>query len=313
LNVGDVEAVVQAAIGGQAVTQVYQGEKHFDLVVRWAAPYRRDLRTIREILVATPDGAQIPLAQVARIETIEGPADVWREDGFRYAPVKFSVRGRDLASTIEEAQQRLASAVQLPFDTHLEWAGEINELREALTRLRFVVPITLLLITFLVYSSVGSWRDMAIVLLGIPVACAGGVLALLLTRTHLSISATMGFVSIFGIAVQDALLVVTYAQRLWRDGHGLEEGARLAAERRLRPVLMTASVALIGLLPAAISSGIGSETQKPLAIVVIGGAFALAILPRLLQPALLVIAHRGDRRYAHARTEDGSPLPAPVT
>ena len=151
-----------------------------------------------------------------------------------------------------------------------------------------------------------------IVLLGIPVACAGGVLALLVTRTHLSISATMGFVSIFGIAVQDALLVVTYTQRLWRDGHGLLEGARLAAERRLRPVLMTASVALIGLLPAALSHGIGSETQKPLAIVVIGGAFALAVLPRLLQPALLVIAHRGDRRYAHARNEGESPQPVPV-
>jgi heavy metal efflux system protein len=312
LNVGDVEAVVQAAIGGQAVTQVYQGEKHFDLVVRWAAPYRKDLKTIREILVATPDGSQMPLAQVARIENIEGPADVWREDGFRYAPVKFSVRGRDLGSTIEDAQQRLASAVQLPFDTHLEWAGEINELKEALARLKLVVPITLLLITFLVYSSVNSWRDMAIVLLGIPVASAGGVLALLVTRTHLSISATMGFVSIFGIAVQDALLVVTYTQRLWRDGHGLLEGARLAAERRLRPVLMTASVALIGLLPAALSHGIGSETQKPLAIVVIGGAFALAVLPRLLQPALLVTAHRGDRRYAHARNEGESPQPAPV-
>ena len=306
LNVGDVEAVIQAAIGGQAVTQVYQGEKHFDLVVRWAAPYRKDLKTIREILVATPDGAQIPLAQVARIETIEGPADVWREDGFRYAPVKFSVRGRDLGSTIEEAQQKLA-AVQLPYDTHLEWAGEINELKEAVTRLKFVVPITLLLITFLVYSSVGSWRDMAVVLLGIPVASAGGVLALLITGTHLSISATMGFVSIFGIAVQDALLVVTYTQRLWREGQGLEEGARLAAGRRLRPVLMTASVALIGLLPAALSHGIGSETQKPLAIVVIGGAFALAVLPRLLQPALLVIAHRGDTRYAHSRAE---PAPA---
>jgi cobalt-zinc-cadmium resistance protein CzcA len=307
LNVGDVEAVVQAAIGGQAITQVYQGERHFDLLVRLAEPYRKDLKSIREILVATPDGAQIPLTQVARIETIEGPADVWREDGFRYAPVKFSVRGRDLGSTIEEAQQKLAASVQLPYDTHLEWAGEINELHEALARLKFVVPITLLLITFLVYSSVGSWRDMAIVLLGIPVACAGGVLALLLTGTHLSISATMGFVSIFGIAVQDALLVVTYTQRLWREGHGLEEGARIAAGRRLRPVLMTASVALIGLLPAALSHGIGSETQRPLAIVVIGGAFALAVLPRLLQPALLVIGHRGDRRYAHARAE---PAPA---
>src|SRR6266851_4392616 len=226
---------------------------------------------------------------------------VYREDTFRYAPVKFSVRGRDLASTIEEAQQRIAASVQLPYDTHLEWAGEINELHAAAGRLRFIVPITLLLIAFLVYSSVRSWRDMAVVLLGIPVASSGGVLALLLTGTHLSISAAMGFVSIFGVAVQDALLVVTYTQRLWREGHGL------GAERRLRPVLMTASVAMIGLLPAALSRGLGSETQKPLAIVVIGGALVLAVLPRLLQPALLVLAHGGKVSMSERRSIHESP------
>ncbi len=307
LNVGDVEAVVQAAVGGATVTQVYQGEKHFDLVVRWAEPYRKDLRTIRQILVPAPDGSQIPLGQLARIDTVEGAAMVYREDTFRYAPVKFSVRGRDLASTIEEAQQRIAASVQLPYDTHLEWAGEINELHAAAGRLKFIVPITLLLIAFLVYSSVRSWRDMAVVLLGIPVACSGGVLALLLTSTHLSISAAMGFVSIFGVAVQDALLVVTYTQRLWREGHGLVEGARLGAERRLRPVLMTASVAMIGLLPAALSRGLGSETQKPLAIVVIGGALVLAVLPRLLQPALLVLAHAGKVSMSERRSIHESP------
>jgi cobalt-zinc-cadmium resistance protein CzcA len=310
LNVGDVEAVVQAAIGGQSVTQVYQGEKHFDLVVRWAEPYRKTIQAIRQILISTPDGASVPLAQVADIDAVEGPAIVYREDAYRYAPVKFSVRGRDLASTIEEAQAKIAEQVKLPYDTHLEWAGEINELNEAKARLNIIVPLTLLFIAFLVYSSVNSWRDMMIVLAGIPVACSGGVLALLITRTNLSISAAMGFVSIFGIAVQDALLVVTYAQRLWLSGqHGLVEGAELAARRRLRPVLMTASVALIGLLPAAVSTGIGSETQKPLAIVVIGGALVLAILPRLLQPALLVLAHRTDRRYEAARARESAPQP----
>jgi heavy metal efflux system protein len=315
LNIGDVEAVVQAAIGGQAVTQVYEGEKHFDLTVRWAPGYRKDLKAIRSILVATPDGAQVPLGQLAQIAEEEGPSLIYREDNRRYAPVKFSVRGRDLASTIAEARQRIAEKVKLPYDTHLEWAGEINQLNEATGRLVLIIPITLLVIAMLVYSSVKNWKDMLIVLGGIPVACTGGVLALLITRTHFSISAAMGFISIFGIAVQDALIVVTYAQRLWDEGHGLEMGAREAAERRLRPVLMTTFVAMLGLTPAALSHGIGADTQKPLAIVVIGGALILAVLPRLLQPALLVLAHAGERRWtrqsAAESAPDGTLAPAP--
>jgi heavy metal efflux system protein len=297
LNVGDVEAVVQAAIGGQAVTQVYEGEKKFDLTVRWAPGYRRDLHAIREILVATPDGAQVPLGQIAQIVEEEGPSLIYREDNRRYAPVKFSVRGRDLASTIADAREQIDQKVKLPYDTHLEWAGEINQLNEATGRLLLIIPITLLVIAMLVYSSVKNWKDLLIVLGGIPVACTGGILALLITHTHFSISAAMGFISIFGISVQDALIVVTYAQRLWDDGLGLEEGARHATERRLRPVLMTTFVAMLGLTPAALSHGIGADTQKPLAIVVIGGALILAIIPRLVQPALLVLAHAGERRW----------------
>ncbi len=300
LNVGDVASVIQAAIGGLSVTQFYQGEMHFDVVVRWQEQYRKDLRSLREVLVAAPDGSQIPLGQLAKVETVEGPARIWREDAGRYAPVKFSVRGRDLASTIDEAKEKIAAKVYLPYDTHLEWGGEINELHDAKTRLLFVIPITLILIGFLVYSAVRSWRATVVVLTGIPVACVGGVFALLLTGTPLSVSTAMGFVSIFGIAVQDALLVVTAAQRLWKEGHPLAEGARLAAARGLRPVLMTASVALIGLLPAALSHGIGSETQRPLALVVIGGALALSVLPRLLQPALLIIAHRKEEQQRQA-------------
>jgi cobalt-zinc-cadmium resistance protein CzcA len=295
LNVGDVADVVQAAIGGQAVTQVFEGEKRFDLTVRFASAFRHDLRALRSILVNTPDGA-VPLGQLAEVVTEEGPSVVFREDNRRYTPVKFSVRGRDLASTIGDAQHRIAEKVHLPYDTHLEWAGEINELKDATERLQIIVPITLLIIAFLVYGAVKTLKDTGIVLAGIPIACAGGVLALLATRTNFSVSAAMGFISIFGIAIQDALIVVTYAQRLWADGHGLEEGALLAATRRLRPVLMTTLVAMIGLLPAALSKGIGSETQKPLAIVVIGGALILAIVPRFLQPPLLVLAHRNDER-----------------
>jgi cobalt-zinc-cadmium resistance protein CzcA len=320
LNVGDVEAVVQAAIGGQAVTQVYEGEKRFDLTVRWAPAFRKDLKAIRNILVATPDGAQVPLGQLAQIGEEEGPSLIYREDNRRYAPVKFSVRGRDLASTIAEAREKIAEKVKLPYDTHLEWAGEINQLNEATGRLILIIPITLLVIAMLVYSSVKNWKDMMIVLGGIPVACTGGILALLITRTHFSISAAMGFISIFGISVQDALIVVTYAQRLWDEGHGLEVGAREAAERRLRPVLMTTFVAMLGLLPAALSHGIGADTQKPLAIVVIGGALILAVLPRLLQPALLVMAHAGERRWTRRSADEmardaaiaESPNPSPA-
>jgi heavy metal efflux system protein len=311
LNVGDVEAVIQAAIGGQVVTQVYEGEKRFDLTIRWAPAFRKDLKAIRNILVATPDGAQVPLGQIASIVKEEGPSLIYREDNRRYAPVKFSVRGRDLASTIAEAREKLDEKVKLPYDTHLEWAGEINQLNEATGRLALIIPITLLVIAMLVYSSVKNWKDMLIVLAGIPVACTGGILALLITRTHFSISAAMGFISIFGVSIQDALLVVTYAQRLWNEGHGLEEGARDAAERWLRPVLMTTFVAMLGLTPAALSHGIGADTQKPLAIVVIGGALILAIIPRLIQPPLLVLAHQRERRW---RNRDpyapGRPAPA---
>jgi cobalt-zinc-cadmium resistance protein CzcA len=203
------------------------------------------------------------------------------------------VRGRDLAGTIAEAQQKVPAKVKLPYDTHLEWDGEINELHEAEGRLLLIIPLTLLLITFLTFNAVKNWLDTIIVLINIPVACTGGVLALLLARENFSVSAAMGFISIFGIAIQDAILVVTYFQRQrYNAGHDIVQSAREAADKRFRPVLMTTLVATLGLLPAALSNGIGSQTQKPLAIVVIGGSLILAVLTRVLQPPLLVIAHR---------------------
>jgi cobalt-zinc-cadmium resistance protein CzcA len=298
LNTGDVESVIQAAIGGQAVTQVYEGEKRFDLTVRWLEPYRSSLEAIREITIATPSNMQVPLGQIAQISLSDGPSVVYREDGQRYAPIKFSVRGRDLGSTIAEAQKKITDNVHLPYDSHIEWAGEINELNEANERLKLILPLTFLLIGFLVYSAVKNWVDTLIVFVNIPVASAGGIIALYITQIHFSVSAAMGFISIFGIAVQDAILVVTYFQRL-RDVEGLSnaEAAKEAAEKRLRPCLMTTLVAMIGLFPAAISNGIGSQTQKPLAIVVIGGSLILAIVARAVQPPLLLLAHSlFDRR-----------------
>jgi heavy metal efflux system protein len=292
LNTGDVEAVVQAAIGGQAITQVFEGERHFDLTVRWLEPYRSNIRAIRNITVGTPDGAQIPLAQLATIVEENGPSIIYREDGHRYTPVKFSVRGKDLGSTVAAAQAAVAQHVPLPWDTHTEWSGQINELHEAQGRLMIIVPITILLIGLIAHTAVKNWTDTLIVLIAIPIACTGGVIALMLSGINFSISAAMGFISIFGLAIQDGILVVTYFQRhRAQSGAPVVEAARYAAEKGFRPMLMAAVVAILGLLPAALSTGIGSQTQKPLAVVVIGGCLFLALLTRVLRPPLLVLAH----------------------
>ncbi len=311
LNTGDIDAVISAAVGGQSVTNVYEGEKNFALTVRWLEPFRKSVESIREITVATPDGNFIPLGQLATITLEDGPNIIFREDGFRYAPVKFSVRGRDLKSTIEDAKKQIAASpnVHLSYDTHLEWAGQINEMNDAMQRLLIIIPLTLVLIGFLTYTAVKSWMDTLVVFSNIPVACTGGVLALLLTGTNFSVSAAMGFVSIFGIAIQDAILVVTYFQRL-RDveQHSIIDAAREAAEKRFRPVLMTTLVATLGLAPAALSNGIGSQAQKPLAVVVIGGSLILAILTRVLQPPLLVMAHEWMERRKGGPPADPLPL-----
>jgi cobalt-zinc-cadmium resistance protein CzcA len=313
LNTGDVEAVVQAAVGGQAVTQVYEGEKHFDLTVRWLLPYRNSIEAIREITISTPDGSNVPLGQLASVAPEEGPSVIYREDAMRYSPVKFSVRGRDLKSTIEDARQQIDTKVHRPYDTHLEWGGEINELNEAMGRLVLIIPLTLLVIGFLVYTAVKNWVDTLIVIVSIPVACTGGVLALLFAHVNFSVSAAMGFISIFGIAIQDAILVVTYFQRLHDvEGRTVREAARESVVKRFRAGLMTTLVATLGLTPAAMSTGIGSQTQKPLALVVIGGSLILAVLTRVLQPPILLVAHEWmEKRNKTAKLpplEDGHAL-----
>jgi cobalt-zinc-cadmium resistance protein CzcA len=291
LNSGDVSAVIQAAIGGQTVTQVYENDRHFDLAVRWQESYRGSVDAIREIPVVTPSGSQIPIGQLAKVTREDGPSVIYRDDGQRYAPVKFSVRGRDLKSTVEEARTKIKEKIQLPYDTHLEWAGQMNEMADAMKRLAIIIPITLIIIGLLVYSAVKTWLDTLIVGASIPVACAGGILAIVVAQINFSVSAAMGFISIFGIAVQDSIIVVTYFQRLREDGLGIRQAAQESADKRLRPALMTTLVAMLGLLPAALSTGIGSETQKPLAVVVIGGSLMLAGWSAFLKPAMLLLAH----------------------
>ncbi len=333
LNTANVEAVIQAAVGGQAVTQVFEGDRRFDLTVRWLRPYRESVEAIKELMIFSPDGTPVPLGQIAHVTIEDSPAVIFREDGARYTPIKYSVRGRDLESTVAQAQSSVASAVQVGADTHLDWSGEINELREAQGRLALIIPATLLLIALLVYGSVQNVTNTLIVLFNIPVACAGGVIALFVTRLNFSVSAAMGFISVFGIAIQDAILVVSHFQRVReperegasheehevserlkaeaigdlgqrvgaRGGLTVQEAALDASVKWLRPVLMTTLVAMFGLLPAALSHGIGSETQKPLAVVVIGGALVLAVVARLVQAPLLVLVHTWLERRAARR------------
>ena len=306
LNTGNVEAVIQAAVGGKGVTRVLEGDRTFDLTVRWQAPYRESIEAIKELMIVAPDGTNVPLAQIAQVTTEDSPAVILREDGTRYTPLKFSVRGRDLESTVADAQHEVSAQVKTGYETRLEWSGEINELREAQHRLAVIIPVTLIVITLLVYGSVRSLWATLIVLFNIPVACAGGVVALFLTRLNFSVSAAMGFISIFGIAIQDAILVVSHYLRQRAAGETNEDAALDASVQWLRPVLMTTLVAMFGLLPAALSTGIGSETQKPLAVVVIGGSIVLAVVARLVQAPLLVLVHR--MVDARARKEDGAPL-----
>ncbi|MGH7280553.1 MAG: efflux RND transporter permease subunit, partial [Polyangiaceae bacterium] len=308
LNTGDVENVVEAAIGGKAVTQVFEGEKHFDLTVRWLEPYRKSLEDIRELTVPTPSGAVVPLGQIASVTLEDGPSVIFREDGRRYVPVKFSVRGRDLTSTIADAKKKINDSVHLPYDSSLDWGGEFNELKDAVGRLAFVIPLTLLLIGLLVFAAVKNMVDTAIVLISIPVACAGGVIALLITRLNFSVSAAMGFIFIFGIAIQDAILVVTYFQRSREiDRLSIIDAAREAGDKRFRPELMTCLVSTLGLMPAALSNGIGAQTQKPLATVVIGGALSLALLSRLRLPSVLVFAHTWLEKRAARKKPTSDP------
>ena len=292
LNVGDIGAVVQAAIGGQAVTQVLDGDRRFDLVVRWKPEYRQSLDAIRQIRVNLPAGGQIPLDQVARVETAEGASFIYREALQRYVPVRFSVRNRDLQSTVEEAKRRIAKEVHLPEGVYLQWSGEYGELQAANRRLMIVVPFALLLIAGVLYGATQSLVDTFIIMAQIPVACLGGILALIITGTSFSVSAGVGFISIFGIAVMDGILLSFYIRRLWEEGHPFVESIITGSDRRLRATMMTDLVDALGLLPAAISTRIGAQTQRPLAIVVIGGALAIMLLTRILQPVLIYLCHR---------------------
>jgi len=292
---GDVNATVQAAIGGQAVTQVLDGERRFDVAVRFLPQFRGTVEAISNIPVSTPGGGPIPLRDLADISKQTGASFIYREDNARYIPIKFSVRGRDLQSTIAEADAKIKRSVKLPAGYHFEWAGEFQELQDAVKRLEIVVPISVLLIFALLYGNFRNLRDSLLVLGAAPPALIGGILALLITHTTFSISAAVGFISLFGVSMLNGVVLVSYIKELREKGASLNEAVYRGSALRLRPVLMASLAAAIGLLPASIATGIGSETQKPLARVVVGGMITAPILLLLVLPAVYLLVYRAGR------------------
>jgi cobalt-zinc-cadmium resistance protein CzcA len=296
LSVNDVNAVVQAAVGGQAVTQVYEGERLFDLVVRFLPEYRQDVEAISNILVSTPDGARIPLKQVATISTQTGAFIIYRENNERYIPIKFSVRDRDLESTVEEAQALLAKTIKLPDRYRMEWAGQYDQLKDEQKRLAKIVPLSLLLILLLLYITFDSFKNALLVLSAVPFALIGGVLALVATHTNFSISAAVGIISTLGVAILGGVLLISRIEDGRQAGLNLREAIMQAAAVQMRPILMATVGAAIGLLPAAVATGIGSQAQKPLARVVVGGMLTAAFLILVVLPVLYELVHRRTDR-----------------
>jgi cobalt-zinc-cadmium resistance protein CzcA len=293
LNSGDLNTVVQAAMGGTSAGQVLEDDRQFNINVRFKEEHRDDIDAVRNIRVgySTPSGsnAYIPLGELATIRLETGASYIYHEGSERYIPIKFSVRGRDLGSTIAEAQARIAKDVKLPPGYRVVWAGEFEELQAAQKRLEIIVPISLALIMVLLYGLLNSLRDSLVVLAGIPFAIAGGIIALYLTDLEFSISAAVGFVSLFGVSVMNGILIITYYNEIRLSGVRGVAAMERAAEQRMRPMLMTALSACIGLLPAAISHGIGSQVQRPLATVIVGGMFLGPILLLVVVPALQIL------------------------
>jgi cobalt-zinc-cadmium resistance protein CzcA len=286
INVEDVQQVIQTAVGGEEAGQIFEGIRRFDIVVRYTPESRRSLETISHILIAAPDGVKVPLDELTIIEEIVGPRQITRENNQRFITVQTNVRGRDIGSFVEEAQATIDASVKFPPGYLVSWGGQFELQQEANKRLSLVVPITLLIVFLLLFSSFNSLKNALLIILNIPLALVGGVVGLWLTGQNLSVPASVGFIALFGIALENGMVLVTYLNRLVRDGTPMDEASVEGACQRLRPVLMTATTTALGLIPLLVSQGTGSEVQRPLATVVIGGLVTSTILTLLVIPAL---------------------------
>ena len=289
ISTADAQSVIEMAIGGKAATQLYEGERKFDIRIRYLKEYRDTQEKIEQLMVPAQDGSKIPIKEIAVIRTLTGPAFVYRDNNSRYIPVKFSVRGRDLGSTIAEAQSKVAAVVNLPKGYKMSWNGEFENQQRASKTLANVVPLCLLGI--FLFVTFGNVKDAILTILNVPFALIGGILALHITGINFSISAGIGFIALFGVCIQNGVILISVFRKNLEAKMTLHQAILHGVVSRVRPVVMTALMAAIGLLPAAISTGIGSETQKPLAIVVIGGLVTSTILTLLILPILYSLVH----------------------
>lgn len=297
----DAQSVIEMALGGKAATQLYEGERKFDIRIRYQKSFRDTKEKVEDLMIPTQDGSKIPISEISNIKTLTGPAFVYRDNNYRYIPVKFSIRGRDLGSTIKDAQAKVDKNVRLPEGYKLSWNGEFENQQRASKTLMNVVPVCLLAIFLILFMLFGNVKDATLTILNVPFALIGGILALHFRGMNFSISAGIGFIALFGICIQNGVILITVFRKNLEAKMTLRDALEKGVISRVRPVVMTALMAAIGLLPAAVSTGIGSESQKPLATVVIGGLITSTILTLIILPILYAGVHTLTRRRSNVK------------
>ena len=307
INVADINEIIETAIGGKEASRVFEGQKSFGLIVRFPESYRNNIEPIKSILVNAPSGARIPLGQLAKVELKEGPVQISRESAQRRIVVECNVTDRDIGSFVKEAQQKIDAVVKLPPGYFITWGGQFENQQRAMKRFSIVVPITIAAIFLMLFSSFNSVKQAALIILNIPFAMSGGIVALVLGHFNLSVSASVGFIALFGVAVLNGVVMVSYFNELRRDGLSVADAVVQGAVLRLRPVLITASVAALGLIPMLFATGPGSEIQKPLAAVVIGGLASSTLLTLFILPTLYKVLERKSRTVPHTPAQPPPP------
>jgi cobalt-zinc-cadmium resistance protein CzcA len=286
INLSDVQEIIELALAGGQPTEVFEGDKRFAVQVRFTENKRSSVEAIGSLLVPLPDGGGVPLRQIAKLSLLEGPNQISREEGQRRIVIECNVKGRDIGGFVKESEAKISSQVKLPVGYTVQWGGQFENQERAMKRLLVIVPITLLLIFLLLYMTFNSLKNALLIILNVPFSMVGGIVALFLSRQYLSVPASVGFIALFGVAVLNGVVLVSYFNQLRQEGASLDEAIRKGAELRLRPVLMTASVTMLGLVPLLFSSGTGSEIQRPLAIVVVGGLITSTFLTLVVLPTL---------------------------
>ena len=310
INAADVQDAIQTAVGGNAVTQVLQAEQRYDLVMRYLASYRDTKEAIAQIRLLAPSGARVSLAQLCHVEVSDGASEIYRESNSRYVAIKYSVRGRDLGSAVGEAIEKVGRQLQLPPGYHIDWAGEYESAKRANRRLEVIVPITILVIFMILYSAFSSFKWASLILVTVALAPIGGLFALYFTGTHFTVSSGVGFLALFGVVVQTGLIMVEYINQLRARGYSIEDAGVEGSVQTLRPIMMALLAASLGLLPAAMSHGIGSDSQRPFAIVIVGGLIVALVMSIFVLPTLYVwMARPGDKLPAHTQLTAGENEP----